>query len=80
MEGACQVSCILNQVQFLNNKAKEENSGVYLGKSGKTLGKLHDVTGFSPRHWVATAATEAAAAATATENCSGDLEKVFSRN
>lgn len=48
MQGACQVSCILNQVQLLNNKVKGGKSGICPGKDGNTPGKLLWAPGYHP--------------------------------
>lgn len=39
-QGVCQVSCILNQAQLLNNEVEEGKSSVCPGKDGNTPGKL----------------------------------------
>lgn len=39
-EGACQVSCMLNQVQLLNDNVKEGKSGICSGKDRKSPEKV----------------------------------------
>lgn len=48
MQGACQISYTLSQVQSLSNKKKEENSDICPGKDGETPGKFLWAIGYPP--------------------------------